>query len=207
MNLKLVRKVAISLFLVFHFSAVLFWVLTPFCGLVASEPAPSNLFKTFERATFAWIDRHKEAFIPKLFSRYIDVIGAHQYWDFFAPQAPTIHRYIRVCRDIKINPQNEFIDCIDPLYKSYRGTLRDAIFSHDGENSRSFRFSENLIRLDRDDLYKAFNEYWYQLLKHENERRNGEVYLLRTEIPLHPFLPKVDMQYQRKDKILWMTPE
>ena len=200
------RKTAISLFFVFHLSALILWVFPSYSDLVLEEQNGSGSIRKLERDIFSWFKNSQNDAIPRALNAYIDFIGAHQYWDFFAPEAPTVHRYLRVCPEIIAKPGDDKIGCINPLYKSYDGTLLEAIRSFDGGRSRSFRLTENLIRFQREDLFKSFTRYWWNENTRINGLRSTQVFLVLTEYPLHPQNSSPPHQNGRKDTVVWISP-
>ena len=199
------RKTAISLFFVIHVGALIFWVFPPYSDLVLDEQNGRGSIWNIERHIFSWFKNTQNHTISRILNVYIDLIGAHQYWDFFAPEAPTLHRYIRVCPEIIVIPGDDQIGCLNPLYKSYDGTLLVAIRSFSGVRSRSFRLTENLIRLQRQDLFESFTRYWWNENAETTGSRSSQVFLVLTEYYLYPqkaLLP----QYGRKDTVVWITP-
>ncbi len=204
--LQSLRKAAISLFFVLHIGALIFWVFPPYSDLVLDEQNGRDSVLNIEQPIFSWFKNSQNHPIPSLLNAYIDLIGAHQYWDFFAPEAPTVHRYLRVCSEIIVKPGDDWIGCINPLYKSYDGSLLAAIRSFDGARSRSFRLTENLVRLQRQDLFESFARYWWNQNTKREGVRNTEIFLVLTEYPLHPQKSLLPLQYGRKDTVVWIYP-
>ncbi len=203
--LKSLRKIAISSFFVLHISALIFWVFPPYSDMVLSEKSVHQSIRKFEQNIFSWFKDSQNHTIPRILNAYIDFIGAHQYWDFFAPEAPTFHRYIRVCPEIIVSPGDNHIVCIDPLYKSYDGNLLQIAQSFGRTRSRSFRLTENLIRFQREDLFESFTRYWLNENAINNGIQNSQIFLVLTEYPLHPHGPAPNPQHDRKDSVVWIT--
>ena len=204
--LQSLRKTAISLFFVLHTSALIFWVFPPYSDLVLDEQNERGFVLDIEQYIFSWFKNSQNHTIPSLLNTYVDLTGAHQYWDFFAPEAPTVHRYLRVCPEIIVMPGDDRIDCIKPLYKSYDGTLLETIRSFNGARSRSFRLTENLVRLQRQDLFESFTGYWWNENTKQKRVRYKQVFLVLTEYPLHPKTFPPRPEYGRKDTVVWIIP-
>ena len=211
--LQSLRKIAISLFFVLHTSALILWVFPPYSDLVLDEQNGRGFVPNIEQHIFSWFKNSQNHAFPGLLNAYVDLIGAHQYWDFFAPEVPKVHRYLRVCPEIIVVLDDDRIGCINPLYKSYDGTLFEAIHSFNGARSRSFRLTENLVRLQRQDLFESFTRYWWNEKTNQKKVRYNQVFLVLTEYPLvlteYPLHPKTfspPPEYGRKDSVVWITP-
>ncbi len=139
----------------------------------------------FEHRFFQWFETHQNYRLFQYFTDYIDLIGAYQYWDFFAPVSPRTIHFLTVCTKISMRPELHRIDCNgNVLFKSYNGTLEDALHSHDGKRSRSFRFTENFINFD-DHFQNLFINYWSQ----KNRELNGSEHIYVID---HQFQIKTD---------------
>ena len=156
-----------------------------------------------EQPLLFWLTDQDENRIIKLFNRYIDFTGNYQYWGFFAPDAPLTHRYLRVCEKI-MDIQRDRIECLGlPLYKSYAGSLEDAIRSYNGDRSRSFHLTVNLVGLDHIDIFQQFTNYWIVRDQSKQQASFHQGFLILSEYSLHPRERDKTRQHQRKDKILW----
>lgn len=203
--LPLLRKTAISLFVLFHFGALMFWVFPPYADMVLRNSNPAGVVGNYERILFSWFEQSEGHLFRRILNGYIDYLGAHQYWDFFAPEAPVVHRYLRVCEKIIEQPDDSRVDCVNPLYKSFDGTLVQAIQSYNGRRSRSFRLTENLIGLQRQDFFESFTRYWWNQNAQAKDNRSSQAYLILTEYPLHPRSRTLNVQYGRQDTVVWIT--
>lgn len=203
--IQLLRKITVSLFFLLHFSALIFWVFPPYASMVLNEPTPQSFISSVEKQFFRWFRHSEGELIPRVLTTYIDVIGAHQYWDFFAPEAPLVHQYLQVCGDITQDTNSDALNCINPLFQSFDGTLDAAIRSHDGGRSRSFRFTENFIRFQRNDFFELFNRYWLKQGTESSSSKLTQIYLLSSEFSIHPNFPALNLRHRRKDRVLWIT--
>ncbi len=199
--LERIRKGTIVTFIIFHLIALIFWVFPPYSAAVLDEPKPNDIIPLLERHLFSGLQHLQTTATPRLFNAYIDLIGMHQYWDFFAPNAPTQHRYLRVCKSITQHPESNLIDCGTLLYKSYHGKLADTIKPHLGRRSRSFRLTENLTHLRRADLLEAFTRHWTL-----PDQQNPEIYLVVSEFALNINQENDNDTPQRYDEVIWLWP-
>ena len=195
------RRTAIGVFVLFHFAALIFWVFPPYAPMIQNEPQSGNPLKQFERQVFDNLQQLQKKPVPQLFRVYIDFIGMHQYWDFFAPSAPKVHRYLRVCGSITQETASDQIECPILFYKSYNGCLRESTKPHLGHNSRSYRFTENLLLLQRDDLFQAFTGYWGT-----HHSTTPESYLIVSEFILAPGRQRTQLEPKRRDEVIWIWP-
>ncbi|MGH8553180.1 MAG: hypothetical protein ACRERS_07780 [Methylococcales bacterium] len=135
---------------------------------------------------------------------YIDLLGAHQYWDFFAPQTPRIHRYLSVCGDILEASEHGRIECINPLYQSFAGDVDNVAQPHRGNRSRAFRLVENLFRLRHPVLLNAFTLYWAHKKYHTEPRT---AFLLLHEFTLQPGGRNTKSARVWRDELIWIASE
>jgi hypothetical protein len=148
------------MFVLLHFCALVAWIIPPYSGMIANSPHADSPARRLEQRLFAALSNAGGETRSFLTANYIDFLGAHQYWDFFAPETPRIHRYLEVCSEILESSDERRIQCINPLYRSFDGEIDQATHPHHGKRSRSFRLVENLYRLHRPDLLNAFTLYW-----------------------------------------------
>ncbi len=198
------RKILVSAFVIFHFSAVTLWVFWPYAEQFSKDSSQKTPFAALERGVLEKIRSLDDAPVFRLVDFYINTLGLHQYWDFFAPQTPRVHRYLRVCRHISLDPESKLIACKQPLYKSYRGTLGDAVHSFDGLNSRDFRFTENMVRLHRLNFYEKFLKYWHDHAHTGSETKRSEIYAIISEFELQPDSRPNSAGSIRRDEVVWM---
>ena len=201
------RKIAISVFIAFHFWAIITWVISPYSNLIMTEPESDHesdhFAGRFEKRIFTVIRAPENGFVSRLVGDYVNLIGAYQYWDFFAPHSARIHRYLSICRTIKEYPEDARIDCIEPIYRSFDGNPEHLEQSHDGKRSRSFRLVENLLRLHRAEFLDAFMLYW----RPEHLARDFEPdYLLLHEFTLWPDGIHAKQTSNRRDEVIWILP-
>lgn len=196
------RKALIAGFVWIHFAAVIAWILPPYSEMVANSAHADHLAGRIEKRLFTLLSPKAEGPISGFVQSYVNVLGAHQYWDFFAPEIPRIHRYLEVCTEILESPNDGRIQCIGPLYQSFEGKIDQAAQPHRGKQSRSFRLVENLYRLHRPDLLNAFTLYWRRKNKSE---RNARSYLVLHEFMLGP--GSRDSMPGRRDELLWIAPD
>lgn len=201
---KRIRKAAISAFILIHFWAVTIWIIPPYSEMIEKSTYADSPAGQFEQKLAALLTGADGEFGSILARNYVDLIGAHQYWDFFAPDAPLFHRYLSVCSDILESKGTTRIECINPLYQSFAGDLDHVTQSHHGDRSRSFRLVENLLRLKRMDLLNAFTRYWSQK-KYPDESRTA--FLLLHEFSLQPGRPEPESGSTRRDELIWFAPE
>ncbi|GEM_PF-1582387 len=199
--LEPLRRAAIGGFVIFHFAALILWVFPPYAPMVLNQPQSGNPLKQFERHLFDGLQQLQKKPIPQFIKAYIDVIGMHQYWDFFAPSVPKVHRYLRVCGSITQGPGSDQFECPKLRYKSYTGRLGETTKPHLGQNSRSYRLAENLINLQRDDLFETFTRYWGAA-----NSINPENYLIVSEYLLSPDRQDTQPEPERRDKVIWIWP-
>ncbi|MGH8553415.1 MAG: hypothetical protein ACRERS_08975, partial [Methylococcales bacterium] len=159
------------------------WIIPPYSEMIENAPLANSPVGLLERRLFRSLTPDASGFGARRVRNYIDWLGAHQYWDFFAPEIPRVHRYLEVCSDILEISESQRIECIDPLYQSFDGTIDQAELPHRGNASRSCRLVENPIRLNRPDLLDAFTRYWSHR-KFPNESRT--TFLLLHEFTLQP---------------------
>lgn len=194
-----IRRIAIPAFVILHFAALTLWILTPYSEIIARSPLADNPVGRWEQDFFEWLNRQNHGIGSALAQNYVDWIGAHQYWDFFAPSIPRVHRYLSVCAEIREIPERPRINCLEPLYQSFQGNRANAARPHQGEGSRSFRLVENLWRLNRPDLWDAFTSYW----RAQRDPGPEHAFLL-----LHEFtLQAGTADFEGEDKLIWMTPD
>ncbi len=93
-------------------------------------------------------------------TRYINLTGSHQYWDFFAPTIPKFHQYLSICRDVVSSPQQGKIDCRStPLFTNLDFNFSGLDF-FSANNSRLYRLTENLTAFNDPTLLQAFARYY-----------------------------------------------
>lgn len=172
--------------------------------MMDNSPNSGNPARRFERLFFNVLNPNNNKPLTKFLRNYVDFLGAHQYWDFFAPDTPIIHRYLSVCDEIHESLEKPLIQCLKPLYQSYNGSLDDAGRSHHGERSRSFRLVENIFRLDQPELLAAFTEYWRNKMP---GRASISTFLLLHEYTLYPGLAEKSLKTSRRDELIWVSPE
>ncbi|MGR9106149.1 MAG: hypothetical protein ACU843_04370 [Gammaproteobacteria bacterium] len=197
------RKTAISIFVLFHFSAVILWIIPPYSEMIEQFTTADSLAGRLERGLMATLPMRGTEFGSRLIDAYIDLIGAHQYWDFFAPEIPRVHRYLSVCSSVQDLPETEGIACIGPLYRSFEGPVEDAARPHQGKRSRSYRLVENLMRLHRPELFEAFTMYWR---KKQDPDAAGSTFLLLHEYTLQPGKRDVEQANKHRDEVIWIAP-
>ncbi len=198
------RKAGISVFVLFHFWALIVWMIPPYSGMISDSPYPGSLAGRLERSLFYTLVPQDGGAASMLARHYIDLSGAYQYWDFFAPVPPRIHRYLQVCTKLLESPDKGRIGCIEPWYRSFDGDVDHAVRPHRGSRSRSFRLVENLIRLHRPDLLNAFTLYW----RHKKPRDDkGQSFLLLHEFSLQPGRSESESATGRRDELIWIAPE
>lgn len=198
-----VRKIAIPAFVLFHFWALIAWIIPPYSDMIAKSLRADRPAGRLERQIFEAFTVTDNGSLSVLARNYIDLLGAHQYWDFFAPASPRVHRYLSVCSNIRESPENGTIDCIEPLYRSFEGNLDNAARSGQSRRSRSFRLVENLLRLHRADLMNAFTQYW---LHQRNSGATGTAFLLLHEFTLPAAGPNLASVTRRRDEVIWIVP-
>lgn len=198
------RTVVISAFVILHFCALVAWIAPPYAAMMDSTLDANSATRRFEHMLFAALRPKNGEVVSNLLRKYIDFLGVYQYWDFFAPTAPRIHRYLSVCGEILMSSENRHIKCLDPLYQSFDGNLNKTAESHRGERSRSFRLVENLVRLDRPDLMDAFTMYWRNKQHRDQTKRT---FLLLHEYTLYPGSPNVEREILRRDELIWVSSE
>ncbi|MGH8657254.1 MAG: hypothetical protein ACREV4_01855 [Gammaproteobacteria bacterium] len=197
------RKLLISIVFLLHITGVLWWNFPPYADFILSEPPPAHAASRYERKLFAWLRDHENSLPARLWQGYIDYLGAHQYWDFFAPEAPVSHRYLTVCEEIMPSGRSAPLPCPKPLYTSYDGTLYDAVKSFNGKRSRSFRFSENLVKFARPDLFDRFTRYWIRNNGAAHHGQGTTAYLILTEFLILPRAEDPHTRHLREDRVLW----
>lgn len=201
-SVRELKRLLVGLFFILHVSAVIWWVLSPYADFVLSrsEPASSRV----ERAVFQWAQSFENNVLARLLTGYIDVVGGHQYWDFFAPEPVHTHRYLSLCDDIVQNTAPTIIECLnEPLFKTYDGTLTEAVKSFNGKRSRSFRFAENLIRFDRPSFYHWLTTYWANERHSTDGPYSNHAYLVSHKFLMQPGTKILSDQHQRTDDLLW----
>ncbi|MGH8548021.1 MAG: hypothetical protein ACRERU_05375 [Methylococcales bacterium] len=198
------RKAAISVFVILHFCALIVWMIPPYAGMVIDSPHAGSLTVRIEQRLFRALAPDDGGVVAILTRNYIDLLGAYQYWDFFAPDTPRIHRYLSVCTDILESRDKRHIECLDPVYQSFEGNIEDAAHAHHGNRSRAFRLVENLFRLRRPDLMNAFTLYWRHQ-KHFDAA--GRSYLLLHEFTLRPDSLDAKSTSGSRDELIWVAPE
>ncbi|MCI0655210.1 MAG: hypothetical protein L0Y39_12135 [Methylococcaceae bacterium] len=203
-HLEQFRKATISAFILFHFCALMLWILPPYSEMIAKAPHTGSPVRQFEPHLFAALTAPDDGPVSNLVGNYIDILGAYQYWDFFAPETPRIHRYLSVCTDIFDAFEPGRIECINPLYQSYEGDVDHAAQAHHGNRSRSFRLVENQFRLKRPDLLNAFTRYWLHK-KYPDQPRTA--FLLLHEFTLQPGSRDTKSESRRRDELIWIALE
>ena len=198
------RILVISTFVILHFCALIAWIALPYSGMMDSAPHADSPARSIEKILFDALRPKDGGTVSNLLRKYVDFLGAYQYWDFFAPLALRVHRYLSVCGEILESSGNRQIKCMDPLYQSFDGKLGEAAKSHHGDRSRSFRLVENLVRLDRPDLLDAFTMYWRNKKQRDNSERT---FLLLHEYTLTPGVPNARSETQGRDELIWVSPE
>jgi hypothetical protein len=198
------RTVAISTFVPLHFIFITLWILPPYSQLLEASKQATDPARRTEAAIGTFLTNDKLDPLHKAVRAYVNLFGAHQYWDFFAPDVPRTHRYLKICNGIRETSRSKRIDCTETLYKSYHGELDQVIDSHRGRNSRSFRLTESLIRLHRPELLDAFTSHWQS--KEDGNHRDRS-FLLLHEFSLTPVGKKESVDASRHDEVLWMIPD
>lgn len=197
------RTAAISTFVPLHFILITLWILPPYSQLLEASKQTTGLARRIEAAMGTFLTNDKLDPLHKAVRAYVNLVGAHQYWDFFAPDVPRTHRYLRVCNGIHETSRPKRIDCTKTLYQSYHGELDQVIDPHQGRDSRPFRLTESLIRLHRPELLDAFTSHWQS---EEDGSHRGRSFLLLHEFGLNP-VKKESVDASRHDEVLWMTPD
>ncbi len=197
------RKIAIPAFVLFHFWALIAWIIPPYSDMVAKAPRTDSPIGRLERQIVKALTAKDGGVVSVLARNYIDLIGAHQYWDFFAPDSPRVHRYLSVCSNIRESPEIGTMDCIEPLYQSFEGNLNNAAQLYQPRRSRSFRLVENLLRLPRPDLMNAFTLHWHQ----RKSDATGTAFLLVHEFTLQAGSPSLVFANKRRDEVVWIVPD
>ena len=197
------RKIGISVFILFHFWALTIWVLSPYSSMVLAGPEINHPAGRIEKPIFKTLRAREDGVVSQLIGHYVNLIGAHQYWDFFAPHSARIHRYLSICREIREYPDGARIDCIEPIYRSFDGHPENLIHSHDGYRSRSYRLVENLLGVRRTDLFDALLLYWR---RQQIPSDSGTAYLLLHEFTLWPDGIHANRTNKRRDELIWIVP-
>lgn len=137
--------------------------------------------------------------LQQLVTHYIDYAGLHQYWDFFAPDAPVSYRLLRVCTRVGKNTQPGHLQCPHPSYQSFSGDLDAEPASFVIDNSRDFRLVENLSRLNRPELYEQFLRYWLNNTSPLEHSAPATAYAVISTYGVRP-----GKQPVRTDEIVWL---
>ena len=198
------RTAAVSTFVPLHFIIITLWILPPYSQLLEADKQTTGPARRIEAAIGSFLMNDKLGPLHKAARAYVDLVGAHQYWDFFAPDVPRTHRYLRVCSGIRETSRPKRIDCTETLYQSYHGELNQIIDPHQGRDSRPFRLIESLIRLHRPELLDAFTNHWQS---GEDGNHRGRLFLLLHEFGLAPVGKKESSDSSRQDEVLWMIPD
>jgi hypothetical protein len=198
------RTAAISTFVPLHFIFIILWILPPYSQLLEADKQTTGAARRIGAAIGTFLINERLRPLHKAVRAYVDLVGAHQYWDFFAPDVPRTHHYLRVCSGIRETSRPKRIDCTETLYQSYHGELDQVIGPHRGRDSRPFRLIESLIRLHRPKLLDAFTSHWQS---GENGNHRGRLFLLLHEFGLAPVGKKESNDTSRQDEVLWITPD
>jgi hypothetical protein len=192
------KKVLVPALCLLHMAAILWWTLPhSFAGMVLADPEQAQ----WEARLFNWFTLSDNSWLNRFFLGYIDVTGSQQYWDFFAPKSPLFHQYLSVCHSINAYPEQGKLACKGKaLFSNLHGDSSE--FKHFGpDNSRLYRLTENLTRLEEPRLLEAFTHYY---LTHQKTpfSNNGTAQLVLHQFELHPELTDLPKSGYRMDKLL-----
>ncbi|MCH9696786.1 MAG: hypothetical protein K0U68_01665 [Gammaproteobacteria bacterium] len=196
------RQAAITIFCVFHFLSVSWWAFpNSFAQFALQQDKVTGWFYDLEKHFFEWHKEIRGSSIIQVFESYVNLTGAHQYWDFFAPESPRIAHVVTVCLGVQNNSAMSQINCSgNALYNSHDGNLTDVVQPLHGHRSRSYRFVENLVTMDQQWLDQFMN-YWLRLLPAEHP--DGQIiYLIDDQLTYQSDDLGIPIGYNKSSSIL-----
>ena len=148
--------------------------------------------------------------IKDLLEHYINLTGSQQYWDFFAPQSPRYHQYLSICTRTQTDPESGKITCSNkPLFSNLDNRLNNeaGYFELFGSGrSRYYRLTENLVKLQDQDLLKRFTAYHRAYSPAAMKDETYPIQLVLHLFELHPELADLSPSGYRMDQILLTLP-
>lgn len=190
------KKLLIPAFCLWHMFAITWWVLPYSLGALVNEQAAQD---SWEARLFNWGLLAENAPLHNLITRYIDVTGSQQYWDFFALQSPKFHQYLSVCHGIERFLDTGNLGCKQQTLFSNFDRDFAAFRSFGSGRSRIYRLTENLINRPNKVLLSTFTSYY---AGHADTYNNPDVYLIAHQFELHPELNDMPRWGYQTDQVL-----
>jgi hypothetical protein len=201
----MLKQIIISLFCFIHLSAIIWWAFPQnYAGI-----RPTNNVNSLEYMALETMALKNSPRLSSFLRHYIDLTGSQQYWDFFAPDSPRYHQYLSVCNSIETDQALGKINCTgQPGFSNLDARLEDksdAFRLFGSDQSRHYRLTENLIKLEDSKLLAAFTRY-YGAYSPNKRQVNNSTYLVLHLFELHPELNDLPKSGYRMDKILLAMP-
>jgi hypothetical protein len=196
------KKQLLPIFCIFHICALFWWTVPhSFGNLLLTE----NRENSFSRSLIYWTMLAENSGIATFLNFYINATGSQQYWDFFAPHSVEFHQYLSVCEAVTVSSDKESISCKgQPLFTNLEQDF--AVFQRFGSNrSRFYRLTENLIKLENQQLLQAFTQY-YRMFPQRQGHSALMAKLVAHQFELHPELNDLSKVGYRSDTLLLAYP-